>query len=345
MSETKSPLPVLPTTTIGSYSLPVWLEHARALCAAGTMTPDQLLEAHDNAVRSAIKDQENAGVDVISDGELRRETMVYFFSARIHGFDMQGRLKPIGNLDSNIRMPDPVVVDKVRSLGSLGMEDHFAFLRDNTRAHTKVCVTGPHMLAKRATNEHYASDRELVFDLADILNADLKRVADAGCELIQIDEPVWVGHPQDMPWMVDAFNRLVSDVNAEICVHVCYGNYQLKRLFSGEYSELFPALLDVHAAQISLEFAVSDHAGPDLFTRFPTDKTIVAGVVDVKNPEIETAAAVAARIRHILDFIPAEQLWISPDCGMKFMPRDRAFAKLKAMVQGTRIVRHELGQE
>ncbi len=334
---------LLPTTVIGSYAFPRWLDVVRELGRQGRLSPEEVVEAHDHAVRSAILDQELAGVDIITDGELRRETMVYFFSMRIHGFDMAGRLKSIGNLDPSIQMPDPVVVGRVRSKGSLGMEEHFAFLLAHARHAVKVCVTGPQMLAKRATNEFYPSDKELVFDLADILNGELRRLVDAGCTFIQIDEPVWVGYPQDMPWLVESFNRLVSGVDAKIALHVCYGNYQLKRLFTGQYDELFPALLDVHADQLSMEFAMSDGAGLDLFRRYPTDKEIVVGVIDVKSPEIETPEIVAGRIRKALDFIPAERMYVSPDCGMKFMQRARAFAKLQAMAEGTRIVRRELG--
>jgi 5-methyltetrahydropteroyltriglutamate--homocysteine methyltransferase len=336
-------LPLLATTVIGSYSFPAWLETVRGLATKGVLTPAQVTEAHDNAVRSAIMDQEIAGVDIITDGELRRETMVNFFSMRIHGFDMGGKLKPIGNLDPAIQMLDPVVREKVRHKGSLGMDEHFRFLKTWARTRTKVCVTGPQMLAKRATNEFYGSDRDLVFDLADILNIELKGLVAAGCDFIQIDEPVWVGYPQDMPWLVESFNRLVDGVTAKIALHTCYGNYQLKKLFTGQYDELFPAILETHADQISMEFAVSDGAGLDLFERYTTDKEIVVGVIDVKDDAIESAASVAGRIRKALTHIPAEKLYISPDCGMKFMPRDRAFGKLKAMVEGTRIVRRELG--
>jgi 5-methyltetrahydropteroyltriglutamate--homocysteine methyltransferase len=337
-------LPLLPTTVIGSYSLPKWLELARELGATQVLAADHLTEAIDNAVRSAIKDQEVAGVDIITDGELRRETMVNFFSMRIHGFDMAGRMKPIGDLDPSIQMPDPIVKDKVRRDRGLGMDDHFRFLKRYALHRTKVCVTGPQMLAKRATNEFYATDRELVFDLADILNVELKGLVDAGCDFIQIDEPVWVGYPQDMPWLVESFNRLVSGVEAKIALHVCYGNYQLKRLFKGEYGQLFPALLNVCADQLSLEFAVSDGVGLELFKQYPTDKEIVVGVIDVKAMEVETPEIVAWRIRRALEYIPAERMYISPDCGMKFMPRDRAFAKLCAMVEGARIVRRDLSE-
>jgi 5-methyltetrahydropteroyltriglutamate--homocysteine methyltransferase len=146
-----------------------------------------------------------------------------------------------------------------------------------------------------------------------------------------------------MPWLVESFNRLVSGVNAKIALHVCYGNYQLKKLFSGQYEELFPAILDTHAHQISMEFAVSDGVGLELFKKYRTEKEIVVGVIDVKDENVESVAAVAGRIRKALEFIPADRMYVAPDCGMKFMPRDRAFAKLVAMVEGTRIVRRELG--
>ncbi len=338
-------LPLLPTTVIGSYSFPRWLDKVRELGTQGALTPEQVEEAHDNAVKSAIKDHELAGIDIITDGEMRRETMVNFFSARIHGFDMSGRLKPIGDLDPSIQMPDPIVREKVRHSGSLGMERHFEFLKKHTQLNTKVCVTGPQMLAKRATNEAYPSDKELIFDLTDILNVELKSIVAAGCNFIQIDEPIWVGYPNDMPWLVESFNKLVEGVNAKIALHVCYGNYQLKKLFKGQYGELFPAILETNADQISMEFAVSGGVGLELFKQYPTDKEIVVGVIDVKDENIETPEVVAERVRQALEFIPAEKLYLSPDCGMKFMPRHRAFGKLRAMVEGVQIVRRELGNE
>jgi 5-methyltetrahydropteroyltriglutamate--homocysteine methyltransferase len=334
--------PLLPTTVIGSYSFPSWLGKVRELGPAGTLTPAQVAEAHDAAVRAVIHDQELAGVDIITDGEVRRETMVNFFSMRIHGFDMSGKLKAIGNLDPSIQMLDPIVREKVRRAQGLGMDDHFRFLHANARHATKVCVTGPQMLAKRATNEYYPSDKELIFDLADILNEELKGLVAAGCTFIQIDEPVWVGYPQDMPWLVESFNRLVHGVDAKIALHVCYGNYQLKKLFTGQYGELFPAILETNAHQISMEFAVSDGVGLELFSQYPTNKEVVVGVIDVKDEAVETPEIVASRIRQALAHIPAERMYVSPDCGMKFMPRDRAFAKLKAMVEGTQLVRTEL---
>jgi len=337
-------LPLLPTSVIGSYSFPRYLDQVRDLGSKGVLTPEQVEEAHDNAVKSVIKDHELAGVDIITDGEIRRETMVYFFSKRIHGFDFEHtKLHAIGNLDPSIQMPDPVVNDRVKWQESLNMDKHFRFLHEHTIARTKVCVTGPQMLAKRATNEYYKNDKELIFDLAEVLNKELKGLVAAGCDFIQIDEPVWVGYPQDMPWLVESFNRLVEGVNAKIALHVCYGNYQLKKLFTGQYAELFPAILDTHTQQLCLEFAVSDGVGLELFEEYKTDKEVAVGVIDVKDEKVETPDVVAQRIRQALKYIPAERMSIVPDCGMKFMPRARAYGKLKAMVEGTRIVRKELG--
>jgi 5-methyltetrahydropteroyltriglutamate--homocysteine methyltransferase len=152
-----------------------------------------------------------------------------------------------------------------------------------------------------------------------------------------------VGYPHDMPWLVQAFNRLVDGVKAKIAVHVCYGNYQLKKLFKGQYAELFPAILETNAQQLCLEFAVSDGVGLELFKQYTTDKEVAVGVIDVKDEKVETPETVAKRIRQAMEFIPAEKMYIVPDCGMKFMPRERAFGKLNAMVEGAKIVRKELG--
>ncbi len=334
---------LLKTTVVGSYSLPKWLEIVRDLHKQGKITDDELEEAHDNAVKSCIKDQELAGVDVITDGELRRETMVYFFTKRIYGFKNDGKMKPIGNLDPSIQMPDPIVFDKVKRIGSIGVAKHWKFLKEHTYKETKVTITGPQMLAKRSTNEYYKDEKELIKDLAEILREEIIEVVSAGCKLIQIDEPVWVGYPEDLPWLIEIFNQMIDGIDAKFCLHICYGNYQLKRLFKGQYADLFPALLDVNSHQLSLEFAVNNAEPLELFKKYGTrDKEIVVGVIDVKDPNVETPEMVAQRIRRVFDVIPPEKVWLSPDCGMKFMPRNRAFAKLCAMTQGAEIVRSEI---
>jgi 5-methyltetrahydropteroyltriglutamate--homocysteine methyltransferase len=338
------PIPsLLPTTVIGSYSLPKWLEAVRELQTQGRLSEAELEEAHDNAVKSCLKDQERAGVDIVTDGELRRETMIYFFNRFIRGFRLYGPLRAIGTLDPSIRMPDPVVETKV-ARGEMPLVRHWQFAQAHSTKIVKVCVTGPHMLAKRAWNEAYASDRELVFDLAAILNAELRDLAQAGCRFIQVDEPVWVGYPDEVKaWAVEAFNRTVEGVDAKITLHICYGNYQRQRLFSGTYRDLFPALLGARVSQLVLEFAVDDLVQfDDIVGQFPKTLELGLGVVDVKTDDLETPEGVAARLRRAIARIPPDRLYVNPDCGLKFTRRDVAFDKLKAMVEGARIVRGEL---
>jgi 5-methyltetrahydropteroyltriglutamate--homocysteine methyltransferase len=333
---------LLPTTVIGSYSRPKWLDLAILNHKKGLLTEQELKDAFDNAVRSAIHDQELAGIDYISDGELRRETMVYFYSRNIHGFQFDGKLRAIGNLDSHIRMPDPVIVSKVRRK-KIPMAEHFTFLRDHCiRSAPKVCSTGPHMIAKRAENRAYKTDRELVFDLADIINAELKRVEAQGCRYIQIDEPVWIGYPDEMDWCVEAFNRTVRGLKSFIAVHVCFGNYLGKQLFHGKLESLFPAILGVKAHALSFEYARLGFWQLDVFKKHKWRGHLCAGVVDVKNNTTETPQLVAKRIRKLLEYFPADKLILAPDCGLKFRPRALAFGKLKALAEGTALVREKL---
>jgi 5-methyltetrahydropteroyltriglutamate--homocysteine methyltransferase len=336
---------LLPTTVIGSYSLPRWLDYVRESHEANLLSDIELEEAHDNAVKSCLKDQEMAGVDIVTDGELRRETMVYFFNRHIKGFRLNGPMRPIGTLDPSIQMPDPVVESKVQR-GQMPLADHWRFAQAHSTKPVKVCVTGPHMLGKRCTNRAYASDKELIFDLAAILNAELRDLVRTGCRFIQIDEPVWVGYPEEVKaWAVDAFNRTVEGVDAKITLHICYGNYQRKRLFPGTYRNLFPAALGANTSQFLLEFAVNDFRDFDEVVRqFPKHMELGLGVIDVKTDEIETAEAVARRIRRALKTMPAERLYVNPDCGLKFTRRAVAFAKLRAMCEGAQLGRNELAR-
>lgn len=333
---------LLPTTVIGSYSRPKWLDVAIEDHRSKRLTDAELAVAFDNAVRSAIHDQELAGIDYISDGELRRETMVYFYSRNIAGFQFDGRRRAIGNLDSHIRMPDPVIVSKVRSK-RIPMAEHFAFLRDHCiRSMPKVCSTGPHMIAKRAENRAYKTDKELVFDLADILNHELRRVEARGCRFIQIDEPVWIGYPKEMEWCVEAFNRTVRGLKSFIAVHVCFGNYLGKQLFTGKLESLFPVILGVKAHALSFEYARLGFWQLDVFKKHKWKGWLCAGVVDVKNSKVESPQLVAHRIRKVLEVFPADKVILAPDCGLKYRPRELAFGKLKALAEGAALVRAKL---
>ncbi|HYL61334.1 MAG TPA: methionine synthase [Candidatus Methylomirabilis sp.] len=330
-------LPILPTTVVGSYSMPGWLERLKTEYFARRISRQDLEEIHDTAVKAAIKDQEIAGIDIITDGELRRDNMIDYFVERLPGvqFDRSSKKFYYDFYDSE-------VVGKLPA-GSLGLTSDFLFLRAYTNHETKICITGPHSLAKRIRNKHYASEADFALDLARVMNAEFKELAKAEARRIQIDEPYLSGFPEDLDWAIDAWNALVADVNAKIAVHICYGNRYGKPSWEGSYRYLFPAIQRAKVHQLTLEFARRGGDDLDLFREFPMPFDLGVGVIDVKTQAVETAETVAERIRKALAILPKERLFILPDCGCLHLPRNVAFAKLSAMVEGTKMVRRELG--
>jgi 5-methyltetrahydropteroyltriglutamate--homocysteine methyltransferase len=329
-------LPILPTTVVGSYSMPGWLERLKTEYYARRISRRDLDEIHDTAVKAAIKDQEMAGVDIITDGELRRDNMIDYFAERLPGVQIDHASKKF-----HYDFYDSKVLGKLPS-GPLGLTEDFKFLRANTDRETKFCMTGPHSLAKRIRNEHYPSEEGFAIDLARVMNPELKAIAKAGAHFIQIDEPNYSGFPDDLTWGVKALNVLVEGVEANIAVHICYGNRYGKPSWEGSYRYLLPGILDAKVHQITLEFARRGGEDLALFRELPPRFEVGVGVIDVKTQAVETADQVAERIRKALEVIPAERLFVLPDCGLLHLPRDVAFAKLAAMVEGTRMVRKEL---
>ena len=329
--------PLLPTAVIGSYSMPGWLERAKNDYLLRRITAHDLEEMHDAAVKAAIKDQEVAGVDIVSDGELRRDNMIDYFAMRLPGVEIDHASKKFyyDFYDSVVRARMP--------MAPLGLVEHFRFLRRFTERQTKVSVTGPHSLVKRIRNAYYPDEAAFALEIARIMNLELRELVRAGAEEIQIDEPYYSGFPEDLVWGVRAVNTLVDGVQARLTLHVCYGNRYGKPSWEGSYRYLFPAVLAARVQQLTLEFA---RRGPDdvrLFKEFAPAFGLGLGVIDVKSHDVESPAIVAERIRKALEIVPAERLQINPDCGCLHLPRDVAFAKLCAMVEGTRMVRKELG--
>jgi 5-methyltetrahydropteroyltriglutamate--homocysteine methyltransferase len=330
-------LPILPTTVVGSYSMPGWLERLKTEYFARRISRQDLDEIHDTAVKAAIKDQEVAGIDILTDGELRRDNMIDYFVERLPGvqFDRSSKKFYYDFYDSE-------VIGKLPS-GRLGLTDDFLFLKGNTDHETKICITGPHSLSKRIRNKFYASEAEFAKELARVLNCELKELVKAGARRIQIDEPYISGFPEDLNWAVDAINALVDGVSATIAVHICYGNRYGKPSWEGSYRYLFPKILEAKVQQLTMEFARRGGEDLDLFREFETPFELGVGVIDVKTQAVETPEMVAERIRKALEVLPKERLFILPDCGCFHLPRNVAFAKLSAMVEGTRLVRKELG--
>jgi len=330
-------LPILPTTVVGSYSMPGWLERLKTEYHARRISRQDLDEIHDTAVKAAIKDQEVAGIDIITDGELRRDNMIDYFVERLPGvqFDRSSKKFYYDFYDSE-------VLGKLPS-GSLGLTDDFRFLRANTDRETKICITGPHSLSKRIRNKHYPSEEAFAMDLARVMNEELKALAKAGAQRIQIDEPYFSGFPEDLSWGVEVLNALVAGVDAKIAVHICYGNRYGKPSWEGSYRYLFPKILDAKVQQVTMEFARRGGEDLDLFREFAVPFEVGVGVIDVKTQAVETPETVAERIRGALEFLPKERIVVLPDCGCFHLPRNIAFAKLSAMVEGARMVRTELG--
>jgi 5-methyltetrahydropteroyltriglutamate--homocysteine methyltransferase len=330
-------LPILPTTMVGSYSMPGWLERLKTEYFSRRISRHDLDEIHDNAVRSAIKDQEMAGLDIVTDGELRRDNMIDYFVERLPGIQIDRSSKKF-----YYDFYDSEVLGKI-PMAALGLSEDFKFLLANTEREAKISITGPHSLTKRIRNKHYPTEEALATDIARVMNMELKELVKAGAKNIQIDEPYYSGFPEDISWGVKVLNMLVEGVQAKIAIHICYGNRYGKPSWEGSYRYLFPAILSAKVHQLSLEFARRGGEDLELFREFSPPFELGAGVIDVKDQAVETPEIVAERIRKTLKSVPAEKVVVLPDCGLFHLPRDIAFAKLRAMVEGTRIMRKELG--
>ena len=331
-------LPLLPTTVIGSYSMPSWLERAKNDYLQRKLSRRDLEEMYEAARKAAIKDQEVAGVDVISDGALQRDNMIDYFAERLSGVQVDHSSKRL-----YYDFFDSVVRSKLAT-GALGLADDVRFLRRFTDHVGKVSISGPHTLVKRIRNQFYPSEEAFALDLARVMNSELREMVRAGATHLQIDEPYYSGFPEDLPWALKAVNTLVDSVNAQITLHVCYGNRYGKPSFEGSYRYLFPRILEAKVHTVSLEFARRGEEDLRLFKEFDAPFALGLGVIDVKTHDVESPGLVADRIRRALDILPAEKLVINPDCGCVHLPRDVAFDKLSAMSEGTRQVREELGR-
>ncbi len=328
---------LLPTSVIGSYSIPEWLERAKTDALQRRISSDQLQDMHDVAIKAAIKDQERAGIDIVTDGELRRDNDVDYFAYRIPGVEIDHRAKAYyyDFYNSVIRHKIPTA--------SLGLVPDFEFLRQNTDHATKFTITGPFTLAKRIKNEYYPHEEEVALEFARLMNDELKALAQAGADYIQLDESYLTGYPEDLQWVVRAINVACEGVDAHLILHVCYGNRYGKPYWDGNYRFLFPGIFEANVHQLALEFARKGDDDLELFSKYPSEFELGLGVLDVKNMQVETPHLVAERIRRALKHVRPDKLYVNPDCGLHNLPTKVAFKKLQAMVQGAAIVRGERG--
>lgn len=322
----KVELPVLPTSVIGSYPRPKWLREFIAGYREGRYKEEQMREAFDDAVIAVLNDHREAGVDIPTDGEMRRDEMVEYFAERIEGFRFYGPVRVWGN--NYFRKP--AVVSKLRYGGPM-IVDEFLFTRKVAYSEVvKVTITGPYTIADWSFNEYYPSKEDLTFEIARIINREIKALEEAGAIYVQVDEPALTTHPEEIEWAVEAVNEAVRGVNIKVGLHVCYSDYGILRPY---YDRL-------NVSQFALEFA--NRGFRDLDVLKGLNKELGFGVVDVHSRRVETPEEVAAAIRKVMEFMSPECLFINPDCGLKLLPRKIARQKLKAMVEGARIVRKEL---
>jgi 5-methyltetrahydropteroyltriglutamate--homocysteine methyltransferase len=338
---------LLPTCLVGSYPQPDWLIDRDRLSKQvprvrahdlWRIAPPLLEAAQDDATILAIRDQERAGLDIVSDGEQRRESYSNRFATALDGIDIDNPGTTINRSGKPIQVPR--VVGAIRRRHAIEARD-VSILRANTDRPIKATVPGPFTMGKQAQDDFYRDDEALAMGYADAVNAEIKDLFAAGADVVQIDEPWMQQHPDKArAYGLKALNRALDGVIGTVAVHLCFGYAAVVHEKPTGYSFL-AELEGANAQQISIE-AAQPKLDCAVLERLPS-KTIILGVIDLSDMTIESPETVAARIRRALPYVPAERMIIAPDCGMKYLPRGVAFGKLEAMVEGARIVRRELG--
>ena len=338
---------LIPTTVVGSYPQPDWLVDREKLKSQTVprvrmtdlwrIEESHLEAAQDDATVLAIRDMERAGIDIVTDGEIRRESYSNRFVTELDGVDSHN--PAIVTMPTGRQGAMPRVVSKVQRRHAVEVRD-VEFLRRNTDRTIKITMPGPFTMSRLCRNEHYKDPDEMVMDFAAALNAEAKELEKAGADIIQLDEP-WLRQDPEAAKRVaiPAINAALKGLSATTAVHLCFG---YAHLVSGKPSgyAFLAELADTTADQISIEAA---QPKVDLgVLRDLAGKSIMLGVIDLGDPEVETAEKVAERLHIGLKYLPAERLIAAPDCGMKYMSRDVAFGKLKAMADGAAIVRAAL---
>jgi 5-methyltetrahydropteroyltriglutamate--homocysteine methyltransferase len=337
----------LATTVIGSYPQPEWLvdrERLRSSLPARVRARElwrveepYLAEAQDDATALAIADQERAGVDIVTDGEIRRESYSNRFATALEGFDIDNPAMVSGRAGGTNAVPR--VVGRIRRTRPVEVDD-LRFLRARTDRMIKITLPGPFTMSQQAQNEAYGDEAELAMDLATAVNEEVRDLFAAGADVVQIDEP-WLQARADKArdFALPAIDRALEGVSGTTALHTCFGYAAVVHEkppgypFLAELGECAADVLAIEAAQPRLDPSVLEPIA---------GKTLIVGVLDLSDAAAETPEQVAERIEAALTVIPPERLQVGPDCGMKYLPRELAFAKLRALVEGARMVRERL---
>jgi len=337
---------LFPTTLVGSYPQPEWLIDRKKL--AGRFPPRvratelwrvpeaYLAEAQDDATLLAIRAQEQAGLDIITDGEIRRESYSNRFATALEGIDIDN---PGTALDrSGHPNPVPRVVGKIRRKHPVELED-LRFLKRHTGKPTKITVPGPFTMSQQAQNDFYKSEEEAAMDYAVAVNEEIRDLFAAGADVVQVDEPYMQARPDKArQYGLKALNRAFDGIQGTTAVHICFGYAAIIHQRPSGYSFL-PELAGSPVRQISIETAQSN-LDTSVLQRLP-GKKIMVGCIDLSDMKVETPPQVAERLRRALKYVRPEDVIVAPDCGMKYLPREVAFGKLQAMVEGAKLLRQE----
>ncbi len=339
---------LFPTTLVGSYPQPEWLIDRAKL--AGRFPPrvrarelwriptQYLAEAQEDATLAAIKAQEDAGLDIITDGEIRRESYSNRFATALEGIDIDN---PGSALDrSGHPNPVPRIVGKIRRKHAVEVED-LQFLKRNTARQVKITVPGPFTMSCQAQNDFYPSDQAAAMDYAVAVNAEIKDLFAAGADIVQIDEPYMQARPEKArEYGLQALNAALDGVIGTTAVHICFGYAAVIHARPSGYSFL-PELTGCSCHQVSIETAQSN-LDCSVLKQLP-GKQVMVGCIDLSDMRVETAQTVVARIKRALPFIAKENVILAPDCGMKYLPREVADGKMRAMVAAAKLLRAEFG--
>jgi 5-methyltetrahydropteroyltriglutamate--homocysteine methyltransferase len=338
---------LLPTTVVGSYPQPDWLIDRDRLTHLPPVrirakelwrVPEPWLEAaQDDATRLAIRDMEAAGIDIITDGEIRRESYSNRFATALSGVDLDHPAEVRGRTGGTVVVPR--ITGPIRRLHAVEVRD-VEFLRRHSDRTIKITLPGPFTMSRQAKNEFYQDEEQLVMDYAAAVNAELVELKAAGADVIQLDEPWLEARAEEARRLaLPAIDRALDGVPGPTVLHLCFGYAYVARdkpnrySFLGELTATRVEQISIEAAQPGLDLADLDRLA---------GKTVIFGVIGMADPLPETPQTVAGRIRAALAHVPPDRLIPAPDCGMKYIPRDTAFAKLQALAQGAAIVRREL---
>jgi 5-methyltetrahydropteroyltriglutamate--homocysteine methyltransferase len=337
---------LFPTTLVGSYPQPDWLIDRKRLTEnipprvrasdLWRIAEPWLAEAQDDATLLAIRAQEEAGIDIVTDGEIRRESYSNRFATALEGIDLERH--GVATTRSGKQQAVPRIVGKIRRKHAVELQD-LLFLKKHTARKTKITVPGPFTMSQQAQNEYYGSIEEAAMDYAAAVNEEIRDLFAAGADVVQIDEPYMQAAPEKArAYGVTALNKALENIKGETAVHICFGySVYLKNKPSG-YSFL-SEFANCSCKEISIETA-EPKLDCSVLSKLP-GKKIMVGCIDLSTPEVESPEAVVERIRRALQFMKPQDVILAPDCGMKFLPRESAFGKLKSMVEAARRLRAE----